>query len=93
MFEVEDGTEIKVEDALKILKKAKKELDDSRPTAVNLSWATSRMLEFAQGYLTSTSTVDLVEIRKVSLLLLQSLRIFSLRSYYFYSGYFMKHMN
>jgi len=38
-----------LEEALKLLERAKNILDSSRPTAVNLFWATSRILNFARN--------------------------------------------
>jgi len=40
------------------LRQAKRVLDAARPTAVNLSWATARLLEVAQGVASDGTTVD-----------------------------------
>ncbi len=37
-------------------------LDEARPTAVNLSWATARLLEVAEDQLTGGATVDAVRV-------------------------------
>ena len=37
------------DELLEVLEQAKEKLDKARPTAVNLAWATERMLTFAQA--------------------------------------------
>lgn len=46
---------------------AKKELDGARPTAVNLSWATSRIMELVHLLLAANTTNDLTAIRSAIL--------------------------
>ena len=49
---VERGEKLKdIDSVLSLLKETKRRLDEARPTAVNLSWATSRMTEFATVYI------------------------------------------
>jgi methylthioribose-1-phosphate isomerase len=47
-----DSTATDVQQLLQDLTKAKAYLDSARPTAVNLMWATGRMLDIAQAYAT-----------------------------------------
>uniref|UniRef100_A0A7S2TGR1 Methylthioribose-1-phosphate isomerase n=1 Tax=Lotharella oceanica TaxID=641309 RepID=A0A7S2TGR1_9EUKA len=46
---VKEGTYAKGKDVVEALKKAKAMLDASRPTAVNLSWATKRILDLIEA--------------------------------------------
>uniref|UniRef100_A0A7S3PG52 Methylthioribose-1-phosphate isomerase n=1 Tax=Aplanochytrium stocchinoi TaxID=215587 RepID=A0A7S3PG52_9STRA len=54
-----------VKGLVKCLKEAKEVLDASRPTAVNLTWATSRLLEFAENLMSEGLTVS--DIRELLL--------------------------
>ena len=56
-----------LEDALKLLQSAKAVMDKARPTAVNLSWATSYMLNKAKEYVErgeAKSVKELIELLK-----------------------------
>lgn len=51
-----------IDDALKLLHNAKQVMDKARPTAVNLSWATSYMLNRAKQYVESGEAKDIKEL-------------------------------
>ncbi|MEJ2769966.1 MULTISPECIES: S-methyl-5-thioribose-1-phosphate isomerase [unclassified Stygiolobus] len=51
-----------IDDALKLLHNAKQVMDKARPTAVNLSWATSHMLNRAKQYVESGEAKDIKEL-------------------------------
>jgi translation initiation factor eIF-2B subunit alpha len=51
-----------IDDALKLLHNAKQVMDKARPTAVNLSWATSHMLNRAKKYVESGEAKDIKEL-------------------------------
>lgn len=56
-----------LDEALNTLVKAKQIMDQARPTAVNLSWATSRMLNFAKNKIESgeaKSVNELIQLMK-----------------------------
>lgn len=52
----------KLDEAIRELSKAKTVLDSARPTAVNLSWATSRMLNFAKKSIDNGEAKNLNEL-------------------------------
>ncbi|WP_338598796.1 S-methyl-5-thioribose-1-phosphate isomerase [Sulfolobus tengchongensis] len=61
-------------DALKELTRAKSILDSARPTAINLAWATSRMLNFAKNAIENGEAKSLNEL--IHLMKIEAKRIF-----------------
>ena len=50
VFAVREKKPSTKEDLLRVFREAKEYLDSSRPTAVNLMWATKRILQEAEGF-------------------------------------------
>lgn len=63
-----------LQDAIKELSRAKQILDSARPTAVNLIWATSRMLKLAETYVENGNAKNVNEL--IQLLKSEAKKIF-----------------
>ncbi len=63
-----------IQDAIKELSRAKQILDSARPTAVNLIWATSRMLKLAETYVENGNAKNVNEL--IQLLKSEAKKIF-----------------
>lgn len=67
-----DGPKLSLIESLRL---AKSKLDEARPTAVNLSWATARMVAYAESYIEEHKQEKLDESALVDLLLQEAQRI------------------
>ncbi len=67
-----DGPKLSLIESLRL---AKSKLDDARPTAVNLSWATARIVAYAESYIEEHKQEKLDESALVDLLLQEAQRI------------------